>query len=74
MSNPHQVSDRVQDEDGFTGTVTARWGDEVEVTWDISGCASDCLAAVVRRMEPGQDDKKVQSELHARFFPEEEEA
>lgn len=64
-----KVGTRVQDKDGFTGTVSAQWDDEVEVTWDISGCTSDLKESEISPMTPGQDAEDVQSKLHAKHFP-----
>jgi hypothetical protein len=58
-----QVDDRVQDAAGFTGTITARWRDEVEVTWDVSGCCSDLKADQVFPMIQGQDAEEIQTRL-----------
>lgn len=71
--NPYQISDRVQDRDGFTGTITARWPEGVEITWDISGCASEIERLdEIGPMNLGQDDKEVQSALHTKIFGDDE--
>lgn len=45
-STPHhfQANDRVQDGQGLTGSITDLDGDEVEVTWDISGMPAGASA------------------------------
>lgn len=68
--------DRVQDKAGFTGTVTddsdAVTLCEIEVSWDISGCATMISINDVAPMQPGQDDKHIQEKLHAEIFGVEE--
>ena len=59
--------DRVQDKDGFTGTVSDDTDVdkfcEIEVVWDISGCASMVSINDNKEMERGQDDKRLQNEI-----------
>lgn len=63
-----KVGDRVQDVIGFTGTVTAQEDDEIEVTWDISGCCSDLGATDIVAMVEGQDDPAKQQQFYAEVF------
>lgn len=63
-----KVGQRVQDASGFTGTVSAQWDDEVEVTWDVSGCASDLSEHDIKPMVEGQDDPAIQRKVHATVF------
>jgi hypothetical protein len=64
----YHVGNRVQDHVGFTGTVTDVEDDELEVTWDVSGCASDVKSGDVLPMKRGQDDEELQARLHAEIF------
>lgn len=63
-----KVGTRVQDEAGFTGTVTAQWDDEVEVTFDVSGCTADLKETQIKPMEAGQDAEDVQNEFWSETF------
>jgi hypothetical protein len=65
------VTDRVQDDAGFTGTVSNIDGDQVEVTWDISGCASDVPVGSIEPMKLGQDNPDIQAALHTKHFQDE---
>jgi hypothetical protein len=65
------VTDRVQDDAGFTGTVSNVDGDQVEVNWDISGCASDMPVGSIEPMKLGQDNPDIQAALHTKHFQDE---
>lgn len=63
-----KIGQRVQDKDGFTGTVTSQFDDEVEVTWDVSGCTSDIKEDKIKPMVDGQDASSIQRKIHASIF------
>lgn len=63
-----KVGTRVQDAAGFTGTVTAQWDDEVEVTFDVSGCAANLKETQVKPMQAGQDAGDVQKKFWSETF------
>jgi preprotein translocase subunit YajC len=63
-----KAGQRVQDDAGFTGTVSAQWDDEVEVTWDVSGCTSDLKENQIKPIVDGQDASSIQRKIHASVF------